>query len=352
MKSRSNYGSGSYQKLPSGKVRLRIIIAMPDGSRARKTFTGKTQAECRKLWKNYEESLTQPQPQAVPTLKVWAEQWLATKEGRVVYGTYKNYAMYLERHIIPALGNVRIDHINTLMIEQFLQTKQQLSLSAQKAIRTELHMIFHSALVNDLIVKNPLDAIAPLRTPQEKTHFFGLPDIQQIIRHCNENSFGYFVVWLLATGCRYEELSALKWDDIDGNTLTIQRAYVKATDGGWEIRDRTKSGKPRTIALPPTLLQLIPQMPCTSEFIFPNKDGKPVSYNTFYKRYRRYLEECHVPYQSPHACRHTYATQLINQDVSLRTVQIALGHSSSTVTERYTHPDIRSQIAAVNKLPY
>lgn len=352
MKSRSNYGSGSYQKLPSGKVRLRIIIAMPDGSRARKTFTGKTQAECRKLWKNYEESLTQPQPQAVPTLKVWAEQWLATKEGRVVYGTYKNYAMYLERHIIPALGNVRIDHINTLMIEQFLQTKQQLSLSAQKAIRTELHMIFHSALVNDLIVKNPLDAIAPLRTPQEKTHFFGLPDIQQIIRHCNENSFGYFVVWLLATGCRYEELSALKWDDIDGNTLTIQRAYVKAADGGWEIRDWTKSGKPRTIALPSTLLQLIPQMPCTSEFIFPNKDGKPVSYNTFYKRYRRYLEECHVPYQSPHACRHTYATQLINQDVSLRTVQIVLGHSSSTVTERYTHPDIRSQIAAVNKLPY
>ena len=65
-----------------------------------------------------------------------------------------------------------------------------------------------------------------------------------------------------------------------------------------------------------------------------------------------YLQECGVKYLSPHACRHTYATQLVNQNVNLRVIQTALGHSSTTVTERYTHPDITAQIEAANKLPY
>ena len=59
-RSRSNYGSGTYEKLPSGKMRLRTMVEMPDGTKKRKTFTGKTQADCRKALKVYTDSLHEP----------------------------------------------------------------------------------------------------------------------------------------------------------------------------------------------------------------------------------------------------------------------------------------------------
>lgn len=350
---RSNYGSGTYEKLPSGKIRLRAMVEMPDGTRKRKTFTGKTQADCRKALKTYTDSLHEPvSKRKPPTIAEWGETWLAARKDSIVYGTYKNYKLYLDKHIIPSLGNTRVDHVNAMMIEQFLQTKRSLSFSAQKAIRTELQMILDAAVANDYITKNPINAVPSIRTPAEKIHFFGLTDIQQIIAHCATNPFGYSVLWLLSTGCRYEELAALRWTDIDDGILTIQRVYAKAETGGWEIRDRTKSGKPRTIALSDTLRRTLPDIPHTSQYIFPNRHGEPMSYNTFHNKYAAYLKECGVPYLSPHACRHTYATQLVNQNVNLRVIQTALGHSSSTVTERYTHPDIKAQIDAANRLPY
>lgn len=156
----------------------------------------------------------------------------------------------------------------------------------------------------------------------------------------------------MSTGCRYEELAALKWSDIHGDTLLIQRVYAKSEAGGWEIREWTKSRKTRTIALSETVQKTIPRIARTSEYIFPNRHGKPMSYNTFHNKYKSFLQECGVKYLSPHACRHTYATQLVNQNVNLRVIQTALGHSSTTVTERYTHPDIAAQIEAANKLPY
>lgn len=352
-RSRSNYGSGTYEKLPSGKIRLRTMVEMPDGTKKRKTFTGKTQADCRKALKTYTDSLYAPAPKKTPpTIAEWGNTWLAARKGSIVYGTYKNYKLYLDKHIAPALGSIRVDHINVIMIEQFMQTKRSLSLSAQKAIRTELRMIFDAAVANDYIAKNPIAAVSPIRSPQEKTHFYGLEEIQSIVSHCALNPFGYAVLWLLSTGCRYEELATLKWSDIHDDTLLIQRVYVKAEAGGWEVRNWPKSRKPRTIALSETLQQTIPHIAHTSEYIFPNRHGKPMSYNTFYNKYGAYLRECNVPYLSPHACRHTFATQLVNQNINLRVIQNALGHSSPVVTARYTHPDIKAQIDAANKLPY
>jgi site-specific recombinase XerD len=53
---------------------------------------------------------------------------------------------------------------------------------------------------------------------------------------------------------------------------------------------------------------------------------------------------------SPHTCRHTAATRMLELGASLREVQIILGHSSVRTTEIYTHVSTRRLRAAVDLL--
>ncbi|HLW34905.1 MAG TPA: site-specific integrase, partial [Chthoniobacterales bacterium] len=51
-----------------------------------------------------------------------------------------------------------------------------------------------------------------------------------------------------------------------------------------------------------------------------------------------------------HTLRHTFASRLVDRGVDIVTVKELLGHSSITVTMRYTHTNLDSKRAAVEKL--
>ena len=51
-----------------------------------------------------------------------------------------------------------------------------------------------------------------------------------------------------------------------------------------------------------------------------------------------------------HTFRHTFASRLLERGVDIMTVKELLGHSTVTVTMRYTHSNLDSKVAAVGKL--
>jgi site-specific recombinase XerD len=51
-----------------------------------------------------------------------------------------------------------------------------------------------------------------------------------------------------------------------------------------------------------------------------------------------------------HTLRHTFASRLLNRGVDIMTVKELLGHSTVTVTMRYTHSNLDTKAVAVRKL--
>jgi integrase/recombinase XerD len=131
------------------------------------------------------------------------------------------------------------------------------------------------------------------------------------------------------TGLRASELLGLRIRDINFNT-----GKLKVRQG--------KGGKDRILYLKDDDLKLVREYLGrrinTNDFVFVGKNGNPIQ-----ARYLRAMvkkagiragvaKDIH-----PHILRHTFATDLYRSTKNLRLTQVALGHSSITTTEIYTH---------------
>ncbi|MCX6064940.1 MAG: tyrosine-type recombinase/integrase, partial [Chloroflexi bacterium] len=65
---------------------------------------------------------------------------------------------------------------------------------------------------------------------------------------------------------------------------------------------------------------------------------------------QRYAQEAGLEVLTPHICRHTFAKNLINQEVGLEKVGTLLGHANLNTTRGYITPDERDLEFAVEKL--
>lgn len=86
-----------------------------------------------------------------------------------------------------------------------------------------------------------------------------------------------------------------------------------------------------------------------NEFIFYNqKTGEPfVDLDT---GLQLACEKAEISGVTWHTLRHTFASRLLERGVDIMTVKELLGHSTVTVTMRYTHSNQASKVVAVGKL--
>lgn len=132
---------------------------------------------------------------------------------------------------------------------------------------------------------------------------------------------------LAHTGLRVSELVNLRLADVD---LAGRRLIVR---GGKNKRDRV-------VYLAPTLTQalkthLAHRKKGGNDHVWLD-DGKPLKTAQVRYRLRRWGEQCDVAV-TPHRLRHTLATRLINQGMSLEALRKLLGHKTLRMTQRYAY---------------
>jgi integrase len=157
----------------------------------------------------------------------------------------------------------------------------------------------------------------------------------------------------LATGCRLGELLSLRWRDLDGSTLTIERS-LEQTKAGLRFKSpKTKHGR-RKITLPPSAVldldkhrreQLELRMllglgkPPADALVFCNYDGSPLAPGKLSVQWNRAIRRIPgIPPVTFHSFRHCHASALIKAGVDVVSVSRRLGHSSPVITLKvYAH---------------
>lgn len=122
--------------------------------------------------------------------------------------------------------------------------------------------------------------------------------------------YAFVIRFALATGLRWGELTRAQASDVDANGVLLV--------------SQTKSRKVRRIPMPPPMLAEIRQ-----------RIGRLVPFSepgSFARMVRRFSG---VRRFHPHMMRHTFACAWVDRGGSLAALQVLLGHTSITTTQRY-----------------
>ena len=135
------------------------------------------------------------------------------------------------------------------------------------------------------------------------------------------------ILYLLSTGARLNEALTARWSLVD---IEHRVWRIPATN--------SKSGKVRAVPLNDTAINILNQQDTKDkfEYVFINKRTKR-RYKTLQKAWERIRKAANLEHVRIHDLRHQHASMLVNSGRTLYEVQQILGHSTSKVTERYSH---------------
>lgn len=145
------------------------------------------------------------------------------------------------------------------------------------------------------------------------------------------------VIFELQIGSRAGEALALRYEDIEGYTLWVQRMSRDATK---EVVDHTKHGAPpRPLPLTDTAIEIIEAAKQrqieegvnSNGYIFSMTDD-PLPYECLKDAYTRYCKLIDTPHKSSHCARKTVISKLFDAGVNIATIQELAGHKDKRTT--------------------
>ncbi|MFF1289426.1 tyrosine recombinase XerC [Bacillus thuringiensis] len=217
----------------------------------------KTKQEAHKAMLELEQSLTLGtciQPNKLLYKEYLLERFLEDKMTKVKKQTLNTYRWIVEKHIIPAIGDVELTKLNPMII-QGLYNK----LTKEKVLSDENIQKVHT-LINDslkkaerwgLIARNPAALVDRSKAVKKEITVWNVEEVRQFLKYAKKSG-RYYIAFLLAltTGMRQGEILGLRWKDVDFENSCVRITQTLSSDGkDLLLYTKTKSGS-RTIDLP------------------------------------------------------------------------------------------------------
>ncbi|HZK19245.1 MAG TPA: tyrosine-type recombinase/integrase [Treponemataceae bacterium] len=140
---------------------------------------------------------------------------------------------------------------------------------------------------------------------------------------------------LYSSGCRVSEMASLKMADFSG----LRDSAMITGKGGKDRRVYFSDDAVSALNMYlPERKAKLQRLRKSTHAVFISQKATSLTSGGIQYIVRRYssVEGSNKPV-TPHAFRHTFATQLLNNGADVRVVQELLGHASISTTQRYTH---------------
>jgi len=172
----------------------------------------------------------------------------------------------------------------------------------------------------------------------------------------------------LATGMRRGELLGLRWRDVDlvAGRVNVRRQWTMAGAQGWRFSPlKTGSKALRTIEVDRFTVAILERQRemvereraawgsayAAKDLVFPYEDGRPQNGAQMTRRFKSAVGRCPgLPMLVFHGLRHTHATLLLEDGVSLKVVAQRLGDNEKTVLQVYGHVLPRGMAVAASRV--
>ena len=247
--------------------------------------------------------------------------------GKMADRTAGEYRSQLASYVVPTIGHVKIQEVTRQDIEAMLDRIGWSKAAMYSRVRSLIRTLFNIFMAEGWRVEgaNPAARIATptererTRTlsPGEQTSFF------VALAREEDDPAARVIRLLFATGCRFNEARTLRWDFVDGETMTARLP-------------QTKSG-PKSITLTAEAMAVLDSSPRIhgNPFVFAGTGSAPLGERTIRGRFHRAAKVAGLVDIRPHDLRRTYITEAVDAGLALTTVAALVGHATIHMTARY-----------------
>jgi integrase/recombinase XerC len=270
----------------------------------------------------------------VPWEKIALSQF-RVHHARLLDGSVSNGTALLNDAALRALerliGDLKLRSITPYHVELFKSARLK-EVSPITVARDYRHLkaAFNRAHKWKMIDSNPFAEVRNVRVPEKPPLFLSPEDCNRLLDTIPSQQMKAIVVFGASTGMRLGEIVNLRWVDVD-----VAAGVIRLTNReGFS----TKNRRSRQIPLNSTVTEMLTKLPKRGEHVFVGRKGNKLNAGWVSRKFKFFVRAAGLPEGIHfHSLRHSFASWLVQSQVSLFNVKEILGHRNMSTTLVYAH---------------
>ena len=284
----------------------------------------------------------EPQLLRVP-LRDYIEKMWIDHLSHLRRSTRVNVESRIRRHILPAMGDFPIGSIAPNHVREWVSnlTGKGLSAGTVSSVYRTFSQVMATAVIDNVILKSPCLGIKLPRPGTGPEMRFLTAQQVVILAEAHPARYRTLIYFAAYTGIRWGEIAALHVTDVNLKAGTVD-VYKSSSEVNGRVEvGPTKTGKRRTISLPPFLVAMLHSHieDYSRDVLFTSTEGKALRRNFYRREFKPAVLAAGLDLDFRfHDLRHTCVAHLIGNGAHPKEIQERLGHSTSRLTfDRYGH---------------
>jgi len=365
IKSRRSKGEGNIMQRKDGKWTARLFIGYKaDGKANIKAFYGNSRREVAFKLDEYKALHRKGESETNSSyFETYILYWLNNiKANELKPLSFDRLESTIKNHIIPAIGQYRINELSDSIIQTDLMNPKikSLSYSSIKKIHDALNACFKYAVNRRDLRYNPMNTLvmpAKAKFESKAIEIFTDDEIKKLIKSAQSKysngvlkyKNGWGIILMIFTGLRLGEAIALKWSDFDRenkrikvrrNIALVKNRSSKGSKYNIIEQNTVKTDKSeRSIPLSEKAVEALSHLEKNSStYVMSTKDGNPIRPRNLQNLFDSMLRDADISHKGLHATRHSFASMLFRMGADIKTVSELLGHTDIRITSNtYIH---------------